>query len=90
MGPAVLGRACLSGRLAARKWTSVARFEQYEVWVQGGQGWELAAAFRDFETARAVALARGSHVRLLHATYDGNTLVVSEVLAELGGVRREP
>jgi hypothetical protein len=65
------------------------RFEQYEVWAQQGEGWELAAAFRDFEVARAVALAR-SRVRLIRATYEAGQLRGSEVLAELGTVRGEP
>lgn len=68
----------------------MAQWEQYEVWVQQGESWEFAAAFGDFDVARAVAKARSSRVRLVRATYDGNKLVSSEVLAEVGAVRGEP
>lgn len=66
------------------------QWEQYEVWVQQGESWELAAAFRDFDVASAVAKARSRRVRLSRASYEGNTLVSSEVLAEVGAVREEP
>ena len=67
------------------------RFEVFEIWsTADGSRWELAAAFHDFDVASAVAYARGSRVRLVHAFYQDEALVASEVLVELGARRQEP
>jgi hypothetical protein len=67
----------------------MARWEQYEIWVQNGEKWEMLASFQDFEVASAVARNRSSRMRLLLATYEDGALVTKDVLAELGATRPE-
>ena len=66
----------------------MARWEQYEIWVQNGVKWEMLASFQDFEIASAVARNRFSEMRLIHAVYQDGKLVSQDVLAELGATRR--
>lgn len=68
----------------------MARWEQFEVWRLSGTRWEMVASFPDFDVANAVARKRSSHVRLIHAVYDDNTVVEKEVLIELGAPRENP
>jgi hypothetical protein len=68
----------------------MARWEQYEIWVQNGAKWEMIASFQDFEVASAMARNRSSNMRLMLATYEGGTVVAKDVLAELGTTRTEP
>ena len=68
----------------------MARWEQYEIWVQNGEKWEMLASFLDFEVASAVARNRSSKMKLILATYEDNTVVVKDVIAELGATRTEP
>jgi hypothetical protein len=67
----------------------MARWEQYEIWVQNGEKWEMLASFQDFEVASAVARNRSSRMRLIHASYEDGTVVTKDVLAELGATRPE-
>ena len=66
------------------------RWEQYEIWApaSGESRWQLVAAFHDFDTASAVAKARGSHVRLIHAKYVDGKLAEQQVILDLGKTRQ--
>jgi hypothetical protein len=68
----------------------MARWEQYEIWVQNGVKWEMLASFPDFEVASAVARNRSSKMRLMLVTYEDSTVVSKDVIAELGATRIEP
>ena len=68
----------------------MARWEQYEIWVQNGEKWEMLASFLDFEVASAVARNRSSKMKLILATYEDSTVVAKDVIAELGVTRTEP
>ena len=48
----------------------MARWEQYEVWIQNGAKWEMIGVFNDFYVAAAMARNRSSRMRLIHATYE--------------------
>lgn len=65
------------------------RWEQYEIWAptSGESRWQLVAAFHDFDVASAVAKARGSHVRLIHAKYVDGKLAEQQVILDLGKTR---
>jgi len=65
----------------------MARFEQYEVWIQSGESWVLSSSFADMEVAAAVARERGARVRLLRAVYEGPKLIEQQVIAEIGALR---
>ncbi len=66
------------------------RIEQYEIWAQNGDKWELASAFRDFDVASAVARLRSSRVRLMHVVYEDGQVVEKQVIAEIGATREHP
>ena len=68
----------------------MARWEQYEIWVQNGERWEMLASFLDFEVASAVARNHSSKMKLILATYEDSTVVAKDVIAELGATRTEP
>jgi len=68
----------------------MARWEQYEIWVQNGVKWEMLASFQDFELASVVARNRSSKMKLMLATYEDGTVVAKDVIAELGTTRAEP
>lgn len=65
----------------------MARWEQFEVWIQSGERWVLSSAFRELDVAAAVARERGSRVRVVRATYEGAQLIEQQVIAEIGAVR---
>ena len=65
----------------------MARWEQFEVWKQTGEKWEMLASFHDFELASAMARNRSSRMRLIHAVYENGKMVEQDVLAELGATR---
>lgn len=67
----------------------MARWDQYEVWVQNGPKWEMVGAFDDFEVASAVARNRSSGMRLIHVSYEDGRRVAEDILAELGITRKE-
>jgi Cys-tRNA synthase (O-phospho-L-seryl-tRNA:Cys-tRNA synthase) len=68
----------------------MARWEQYEIWVQNGEKWEMLASFLDFEVASAVARNRSSKMKVMLATYEDGAVVSKDVIAELGTTRAEP
>jgi hypothetical protein len=68
----------------------MARWEQYEIWVQNGEKWEMLASFLDFEVASAVARNRSSKMKLMLATYEDGVIVSKDAIAELGTTRAEP
>jgi hypothetical protein len=65
----------------------MARWEQYEVWIQNRGKWEMIASFSDFEVASAMPRNRSSRMRLIHAIYENGKLLSQDVLAELGMIR---
>lgn len=65
----------------------MAGWEQYEVWVQNGSGWEMLASFPDLELASALARSRSTKMRVVQAIYEDGKLATQEVLAELGLTR---
>lgn len=67
----------------------MARWEQYEIWVQNGEKWEMLASFPDFEVASAVARNRVSKMKLMLTTYEDGVAVSKDVIAELGATRTE-
>jgi hypothetical protein len=66
------------------------RFEQYEIWVQRGNRWEMSSSYLDFEIASAVAYSYNNRVRLIQAVYENGTCVKQDVLAEVGMPRTKP
>lgn len=66
------------------------RWEQYEIWAPASDPsrWQFVAAFHDFDVASAVAKARGSHVRLIHAKYVGGKLAEQQVILDVGKTRQ--
>lgn len=68
----------------------MARIEQFEVWTQNGDKWELSSAFRDFDVASAVARSRSTRVRLMHVVYEDGKVVEKQVMAEIGATREQP
>ncbi|HYL91681.1 MAG TPA: hypothetical protein VEW69_00835 [Alphaproteobacteria bacterium] len=65
----------------------MANWEQFQVWVQVNDRWELLAAFEDFEVASAVAKNYSTRIRLVHAVYEDEVLKSQDVLAEIGNTR---
>jgi 1,2-phenylacetyl-CoA epoxidase PaaB subunit len=65
------------------------RWEQYEIWAPASDRsrWQFVAAFHDFDVASAVAKARGSHVRLIHAKYVDGKLAEQQVILDVGKTR---
>jgi hypothetical protein len=69
----------------------MAKWKQYELWVQTGESkWEMVGVFPTTELATVVANARNTRSRLIEVLYDGSKLLGQEVVAELGAGRREP
>ena len=67
----------------------MARWEQFEVWTQNGEKWEMLASFHDFELASAMARTRSNKMRLIHAVYENGKMVEQDILAELGSTRSD-
>ncbi|HEV3036754.1 MAG TPA: hypothetical protein VHA33_03110 [Candidatus Angelobacter sp.] len=65
----------------------MARWEQYEIWVQNGAKWEMLACFQDFDVASAVARNRSRKMKLMLVTYEDGVAVNKDVIAELGDTR---
>ena len=67
----------------------MARWEQYEVWVEKiEKRWEMIASFRDLQLASAVAQHSG-RVRLIQVVYEDDKRVSQEIVADLGHRRPE-
>ncbi len=66
------------------------QWEQYEIWTPASDQsrWQFVAAFHDFDVASAVARARGSHVRLIHAKYVDGKLAEQQVILDVGKTRQ--
>lgn len=68
----------------------MAKWKQYEVWVQTSDNkWEILGLFPSTELATAVANARGSRARLIEVLYDGSKMLGQEIIAEIGNTRKE-
>src|SRR5215470_13540945 len=72
-----------------RHFKGMARWEQFEVWVQKDNRWEMIASFPDFEVASAVARNRPNRMRLVHVVYENSRMMEQDVLAELGTTRQD-
>ena len=68
----------------------MAQWEQFEIWEQKGEKWEMTSSWREFAVASAVAKVKNARVRLVHAVYDGGKRVSEDVLADLGSTRQQP
>ncbi len=66
------------------------RTEQFEIWTQADDKWELSSAFRDFEVASAVARSRIARVRLMRVVYEDGQVIEKQVIAEIGSTREHP
>jgi hypothetical protein len=68
----------------------MAKWKQYELWVQTAQNkWEIVGLFPSPELATAVANARAARTRLIEVLYDGAKMMGQEIIAELGNTRKE-
>lgn len=65
----------------------MARWEQFEIWQQHGEKWELLGAFADLELAKTMARSRQMRTRLVRAVYDGENQIEQDVIADLGATR---
>jgi len=78
------------GRANVRHLLLMAKWKQYELWVQTAQNkWEIVGLFPTPELATVVANARASRTRLIEVLYDGAKLMGQEIIAELGNTRKE-
>jgi len=78
------------GRANVRHLLLMAKWKQYELWVQTAQNkWEIVGLFPTPELATVVANARASRTRLIEVLYDGAKLLGQEIIAELGNTRKE-
>jgi hypothetical protein len=69
--------------------SKMARWKQYELWVQSSENkWEMVGVFPDAEMPALLARARNARARLIEVLYDGSKLLAQEVIAEIG-VSRE-
>jgi hypothetical protein len=68
----------------------MAKWKQYELWVQTTQNkWEIVGIFPSTELATVVANARTARTRLIEVLYDGAKMMGQEIIAELGNTRKE-
>ena len=66
----------------------MARWEQYEIWISFKDKWQLAAAFAELDLATTMAKNYTGNMRLIHATYEGDSIVHKDVLVDLGATRK--
>src|SRR5690349_11807484 len=86
--PAGMRRSC--SRCEKLNETSMAKWKQYELWVQTAESkWEIVGIFPNTELATAVANARASRARLIEVFYDGSKMLGQEIIAEIGNTRKE-
>ena len=78
------------GRANVRHLWLMAKWKQYELWVQTSDNkWEIVGIFPSPELATVVANARASRTRLIEVLYDGAKMMGQEIIAELGNTRKE-
>jgi len=78
------------GRANVRHLLLMAKWKQYELWVQTAQNkWEIVGLFPTTELATVVANARTTRTRLIEVLYDGAKMMGQEIIAELGNTRKE-
>ena len=77
-------------RAGVRHLLQMAKWKQYELWVQSAQNkWEIVGLFPSTELATVVANARTARTRLIEVIYDGSKMMGQEIIAELGTTRKE-
>lgn len=77
-------------RASVRHLLQMAKWKQYELWVQSAQNkWEIVGLFPSTELATVVANARTARTRLIEVIYDGSKMMGQEIIAELGNTRKE-
>ena len=69
---------------------AMSRWDQFEVWVMTKGEWQQVGHFQDLDLASAVFRNRSYRQKLIHAVYEGETLVSQDVLAEIGRTRETP
>jgi hypothetical protein len=63
----------------------MAKWKQYELWVQtGDKKWEMIGIFPNTDLPTTLAQNRPRRSRLIEVLYDGSKLLGQEVIAELG------
>jgi hypothetical protein len=67
--------------------SEMARWEQFEIYQQNGEKWELLGAFSELELAKTMARNRSSRMRLVRSVYDDTKQVEQDVIADLGATR---
>jgi hypothetical protein len=67
--------------------SEMARWEQFEIYQQKGEKWELLGAFSDLELAKTMARNRSSRMRLVRTVYDDTKQIELDVIADLGATR---
>jgi hypothetical protein len=68
----------------------MSRWEQYEIWVWGNDGWRLTCSLADIETAVAVLSARKRRVRLVCVLFEASHRLEAHTVAEIGETRERP
>lgn len=77
-------------RVSVRHLLQMAKWKQYELWVQSAQNkWEIVGLFPSTELATVVANARTARTRLIEVVYEGSKMMGQEIIAELGTTRKE-
>ena len=68
----------------------MAKWKQYELWVQTGESkWEMIGVFPTNDLAMAVANTRSRRARVIEVLYDGSKLLGQEIIVEIGTGHRE-
>jgi hypothetical protein len=63
----------------------MAKWSQFELWVQTGERkWEMIGVFPDAELPTTLAKSRSRHARVIEVKYDGNKILGQEVIVEIG------
>ncbi|HLJ90602.1 MAG TPA: hypothetical protein VKZ53_27585 [Candidatus Angelobacter sp.] len=65
------------------------RTEQYEVWTQKGERWEMLGSFQELDMATALTKNRSGRQRIICVTYEYGKMISQESIAELGTPRAE-
>ncbi len=68
----------------------MAKWKQYELWVQtGDKKWEMIGIFPTPEMPTVLARSRARRSRLIEVIYEDSKLLGQEVIAEIGTGQRE-